>query len=119
MGKSGYKGVEKRKHPRVEYPPASRPTFRTFGYECKVKDISRGGLKFTHLDKKKLAGWVNGTLDLANGRSIDVEGIVVRTESRDMGLSFIKELSDEVIAEIFSQTAAPDSGKSISFGASV
>ena len=92
MGNDKYQGKEKRKHPRVEYPTTNRPTFRTVGYECKVKDISRGGLKFTHLDKKKLEGWVSGTLDLVNGRSIDLEGIVVRTESKDMGLSFIVEL---------------------------
>jgi len=106
MDKTGYKGSEKRKHPRVEYPPSSRPTFRTVGYECLVKNISRGGLKFAHLDKKKLAGWVTGTLDLANGRNIDLEGIVVRTESRDMGLSFIIELPDEVIDSIVRQTEA-------------
>ncbi len=109
MKKSDYNGAEKRKHPRVEYPPASRPTFRTVGYECPVKDISRGGLKFTHLDKKKLEGWVNGTLNLANGRSVDLEGIVVRTESKDMGLSFIVELPDEIIDSILNQIAAPDS----------
>ena len=109
MKKTGYKGTEKRKHPRVEYSPSSRPTFRTVGYECKVKDISKGGLKFTHLEKNKLEGWVNGTLDLANGRSIDLEGIVVRTESKDIGLSFIVELPDEVIDSIVSQIAASNS----------
>jgi len=109
MKKTDYKGAEKRKHPRVEYPPASRPTFRTVGYECKVKDISRGGLKFTHLDKKKLAGWVTGTLNLTNGRSVDLEGIVVRTKSQDMGLSFIVELPDEVIDSLRNQITAPGS----------
>ena len=100
MEESGYSGREKRKHPRVEYPTTDRPTFRTVGYECPVKDISRGGLKFTHLDKKKLEGWVSGTLELANGSSIDLEGIVVRTKSSDMGLSFIVELPDDVIDNI-------------------
>ena len=100
MVNKGYSGPEKRKHPRVEYPAANRPIFRTVGYECKVKDISRGGLKFTHLDKKKLEGWVSGTLELDNGSSIDLEGIVVRTESQDMGLAFIVELPDEVIDSI-------------------
>jgi hypothetical protein len=102
MGTDPYQGPEKRKHPRVECPAETRPTFRTVGYECQVKDISKGGLKFTHLDKKKLEGWVSGTLDLANGQSIDLEGIVVRTASKDMGLSFIVELPDEVIASIIS-----------------
>ena len=108
MDKDGYSGQEKRKHPRVECPPPDQPTFRTVGYECRVKDISRGGLKFTHLDEKKLEGWVSGTLDLASGRSIDLEGIVVRTESRDMGLSFIVELPDEVIDSIVANLDAPE-----------
>ena len=90
----------------MEYPQSLRPVFRTVGYECPVKDISRGGLKFTHLDKKKLGGWVNGTLVLANGRCIELEGIVVRTENKDMGLSFIVELADDIIEDIFSQTSA-------------
>ena len=107
MEKNGYSGQEKRKHPRVEYPTTHRPTFRTVGYECKVKDISRGGLKFTHLEKKKLEGWVSGTLELDNGSSIDLEGIVVRTESKDMGLAFIVELPDEVIDNIVGNLAAP------------
>lgn len=100
MENTGYSGREKRKHPRVEYPASNRPTFRTAGYECKVKDISRGGLKFTRLDKKKLEGWVSGTLELANGSSVDLEGIVVRTESKDMGLAFIVELPEDVMGNI-------------------
>jgi len=103
-----YPGPEKRKHPRVACPPEARPTFRTVGYECQVKDISKGGLKFSQLDKKKLEGWVRGSLDLANGRSIDLEGIVVRTESKDMGLSFIVELPDEVIKDIISNIDKSD-----------
>jgi len=106
MEKEGFSGREKRKHPRVEYPATEQPTFRTIGYECQVKDISRGGLKFTHLDKNKLEGWVSGTLDLANGRSIALEGIVVRTESKDMGLSFIVELPDDVIDGIIKNISA-------------
>jgi len=107
MGTDRYQGPEKRKHPRVEYPTTDRPTFRTVGYECPVKDISRGGLKFTRLDKKKLEGWVSGTLELANGSSIGLEGIVVRTESKDMGLAFIVELPDDVIDDIIGNIAAP------------
>lgn len=102
MGTDTYQGPEKRKHRRVACPSEARPTFRTVGYECQVKDISKGGLKFSHLDKKKLEGWVRGSLDLANGKSVDLEGIVVRTESKDMGLSFIVELPDEVINDIIS-----------------
>ena len=109
MGTDKYQGPEKRKHPRVKYPSAHRPVFRTVGYECKVKDISRGGLKFTHLDKNKLEGWVSGTLDLGNGNRIDLEGIVVRTDSQDMGLAFIVELSEEVMESVLGKTAASKS----------
>lgn len=108
MGENGFSGPEKRKHPRADCLPPDRPTFRTLGYECTVKDISKGGLKFAHLDKKKLEGWVSGTLDLANGSSIDLEGIVVRTESKDMGLSFIVELPDDVIDSIIGNIATSE-----------
>jgi len=108
MEKKGYAGREKRKHPRVACPPPDQPTFRTVGYECQVKDISRGGLRFAHLDKRKLAGWVSGTLALANGSRIDLEGIVVRTESKEMGLAFIVELPDDVIDSIVDNIADPD-----------
>ncbi|MCP3950955.1 MAG: PilZ domain-containing protein [Desulfobacterales bacterium] len=107
MENDNYPGKEKRKHPRIECRPPDEPTFRTVGYKCKVKNISKGGLKFTHLKKKKLEGWVSGTLDLANGSSIDLEGIVIRTASKDMGLSFIVELSDDVIRSIISNMATP------------
>ena len=96
MADPEYSGIEKRKHPRTIYPAAPRPTFQTGGQAFEVMDLSRGGLKFCHRDKIKLKGWVKGTVDLADGHCIEVEGIVVRTESRDMGLSFIGELEKEV-----------------------
>ena len=108
MGTDTYQGQEKRKHPRTECPPPDEPTFRTVGYACKVKDISKGGLKFTHLENKKLEGWVSGTLELVNGSSIELEGIVVRTASKDMGLSFIVELPDDVIDSIVNNITPPD-----------
>jgi len=109
MEKNDYTGPEKRKHPRFEFPPAVRPTFRTAGCKCQVKDISRGGLKFTHLGEKKLEGWIRGTLELAKGHSIDLEGIIVRTENKDMGLAFIVELPEEMLTKILEHiTAAGD-----------
>jgi len=95
-----YNGIENRKHLRTTYPAANRPIFRVKGQKLEIKDISRGGLKFSHRDKIMLKGWVKGTVDLTEGTRIEVEGIVVRIENKDMGLSFIGELEDDVYRKI-------------------
>ena len=100
MGNTEYKGMEKRKHLRTIYPAAKRPTFRTRGEKLKIKDVSRGGLKFCNRDKVKIKGWVEGTIDLTDGTCIKVEGIIVRVEDDDMGLSFIGDLEEDVYRKI-------------------
>ncbi len=100
MGNTEYDGIEKRKHMRIAYPVAKRPTFRARGAKLEVKDVSRGGLKFCHRGKIKIKGWVKGTMDLADGTCIEVEGIVVRVENDDLGLSFIGDLEDDVYRQI-------------------
>jgi hypothetical protein len=96
MGNTEYDGIETRKHIRKTYPATTRPIFRTRGQEFEIKDMSRGGLKFNHPDKININGWVKGTIDLTDGTFIEVEGIVVRIENEDMGLSFIADLKHDV-----------------------
>jgi len=93
-------GIEKRKHERLTFPTTERPIFRSRGEEFEIKDMSRGGLYFCHRDKIKISGWVNGTTDLADGTSVGVEGIVVRFDSTDIGLSFIGDLEDNIYCQI-------------------
>lgn len=100
MEKSGYRGMEKRKHPRITFPSTLRPTFQTDGQAFKIKDISKGGLRFCHRENIKIRGWVKGTMDLSNGSSIELEGIVVRTVDKDTGLWFIGDLEDHVYNQI-------------------
>ncbi len=100
MGNTEYTGIENRKHMRSTYPTAMRPTFRTRGQKLEIKDISKGGLKFSHRNKIIIKGWVKGTLNLADGTRIEVEGIVVRIEDKDVGLSFIGDLEDDVYRQI-------------------
>ncbi len=95
-----YCGPEKRKHIRTIFSAANRPVFRANCEKLEIKDVSRGGLKFCQQGKIKIKGWVNGTISLADGTCIDVEGIVVRTESKDMGLSFISDIEDDVYHQI-------------------
>ena len=100
MGNTEYYGMEKRKHARTIYPTAKQPIFRARGEKLKIKDVSRGGLKFCNRDKVKIQGWVEGTIDLADGTCIKVEGIIVRVEDDGMGLSFIGDLEDDVYHKI-------------------
>lgn len=96
-----YSGIEKRKYDRMVFPAAKRPIFRARGEILEIKDVSRGGLKFCHKDGKiKIQGWVKGTVDLTDGTCVDLEGIVVRVEKMDMGLSFIGDLEDDVYRQI-------------------
>jgi hypothetical protein len=104
MVKAGYRGMEKRKHPRTTYPTGLGPMFQTNGQAFKVKDISKGGLKFCHQEKVKIQGWVKGTMDLSDGNAIELEGIVVRAADKEMGLWFIGELEDHVYNQIADQS---------------
>ena len=100
MVNTEYAGPEKRKHLRMIYPVAARPVFRFRGQKLEIKDVSRGGLRFCCRDKIKIRGWVNGRMDLSDGTRIKVEGVVVRVDNEDMGLSFIGELKDDVYRQI-------------------
>lgn len=100
MGNTQYNGIEKRKHIRTTYPTTNRPTFRARGEKLEIKDVSRGGLKFSHRNKIKIEGWVKGVIDLTDGTCLEVEGIVVRIKNNDMGLSFIGDLEDDVYRQI-------------------
>lgn len=101
METTGYGNSEKRKHLRVTFPPSLRPTFLANGQAFEVEDISRGGLKFIHRDQIRINGWVQGTISLADGTIVDLEGIVVRTTDKHMGLAFINELPDGIYSQIF------------------
>jgi len=92
--------IEKRKYTRLTFPTTERPTFRSRGEEFEIKDMSRSGLSFCHENKIKISGWVNGTIDLADGTSVGVEGIVIRFDSKDIGLCFIGDLEDNVYRQI-------------------
>ncbi len=69
-----YIGIENRKHMRTTYPVAKRAIFRARGQKLEIKDISRGGLKFSHRDEIIIKGWVKGTVDLTDGTRIEGEG---------------------------------------------
>jgi len=95
-----YSGIERRKHVRRIFPANERPIFRSLGVEFEIKDLSRSGLSFNHENNINISGWVDGTIDFADGTSVGVEGIVVRFDSKDIGLSFIGDLEDNVYHQI-------------------
>ena len=104
MGNNEYDGREKRKHMRMIYPAGTRPVFRFRGQKLEIKDVSRSGLRFSCHSQIKVRGWVNGRMDLTDGTSIKVEGIVVRIDNNDMGLAFIGDLEDDVYRRITTLT---------------
>lgn len=108
MADSETNGIENRKHPRSAFPPSLRPIFLSEGQAFEVEDISKGGLKFSHQDKIRIHGWVQGTIGLTNGTIVELEGIVVRTTDKNMGLAFIDELADDIYRKILAISSRSD-----------
>ena len=62
----------------LTYEPEKNPTLRTDGNAYEVTDISEMGLRFYNYSKMDVRHRVFGTVTLLCGKSIDVEGMVVR-----------------------------------------
>lgn len=91
-----YRGVEKRRHPRTKFYVEERPRLRIGVQEFEIIDISEKGVRFVNDKKVGSQGWVNGTIVFPDARSIDIDGIVVRRESGNMGLHLISPIDVEL-----------------------
>lgn len=91
-----YQGVEKRRHPRTQFDAEDRPRLRIGVQEFEVIDISEKGVRFVNDKKIGTQGWVNGTIVFPDERSVDIDGIVVRRESGNMGLHLISPIDFEI-----------------------
>ena len=87
-----YNGVEKRQHPRTIFAAEERPKLKIGVQEFDVIDISEKGVRFVNDKKVGSQGWVNGTIEFADARSIDIDGIIVRRESGNIGLHLISPI---------------------------
>ncbi len=81
-----YNGIERRKHPRVEYPPGRSPRLIINGDTYPVLDISERGIKFQARRKNGFNAAlreVSGRIHFSDDRSAEVEGAIIRVEQSE------------------------------------
>ncbi len=98
---------QKRKHFRLEFPPAERPKLKVGKYELVVLDVSEGGCS-AEVDQSVATAFahvgirVAGVFVFADGEKIDVAGEVLRVISPgrlaivfSKGPSFAKMMAED------------------------
>jgi hypothetical protein len=86
-----YKGIERRKNPRIEYFNIERPRLKIGKHKFEVLDISQRGLKFLNDKEVNLSEHISGKLTFLCGESIDIEGSLIWEQDDDFGL-YLKNL---------------------------
>ena len=89
-----YKGLERRQHPRTRFDSPDRPRLKIGVQEFEVIDISAKGVRFVNDKKVSSKGWINGTIIFSDSKSIDIDGIIVRQESGNLGLHLISPIDE-------------------------
>jgi hypothetical protein len=90
--KQEYKGQERRQHPRTVFESQNRPRLKIGLQEFEVIDISEKGVRFVNDKKVNSEGWINGTIVFSDARRVDIDGIIVRQESGNLGLHLISPI---------------------------
>ncbi len=96
--KDTYDGFEKREFARLAYPSSQRPTLKVKEHELEVFDISEGGLKFLNYMQIKFGKKISGTVKFLSGKSIDINGKIVRQHNNEIGL-LITPISEAILIE--------------------
>ncbi len=113
-----YLGSERRLFFRIIYPPPLRPIFRIPDRVFLVNDISQRGLGVINSNRDKIDWLISGELVFSNMEPIAVEGVVVRRQQDQFGLSIkpaisrnlmdrekqnVEEYLDEILKDIDSR----------------
>ena len=78
------------------YKPHERATLKIGKAAFDVADISEMGLRFFD-DQKEIGQYVQGTLTLLCGESIDIEGMVVRKQQADIYMTVKPPLQRKIL----------------------
>jgi PilZ domain-containing protein len=75
-----------RKHVRIQYPTAARPSLLVDGQACEVLDISEGGVRFRVGDDVALevGDAISGRVRFQRTAAVDVKGTVLRIVGREV-----------------------------------
>lgn len=84
--------VERRRHPRMTYPPGRYPILSVGGCSIPVLDVSSTGLRL--MADGALAGQriVRGALALGDGKAVNIAGKVVRNDDQGLGVKLVTRI---------------------------
>lgn len=90
-------GYERRRHPRVVYPPHCCPVLSMEGRSIPIIDMSTAGLRLSPDVAAPDLRIVRGTVVFDNGQPLPVTGRVVRQDDRGLGLKLVTRIGDRIL----------------------
>ncbi len=93
---------ERRRHYRLRYPEAERPTARINDLDYPVVDISEGGSRLLLAGGRGLRRGQQfaGTVLFPDGETVPIEGVVLRSTEKHMAVQLSKGISQKrMVAE--------------------
>ncbi|MGE0442467.1 MAG: PilZ domain-containing protein [Gemmatimonadales bacterium] len=86
---------------RLVYPLAFRPVLRLDRLRCEVVDLSEQGIRFVHPGPTplKVKEEFKGFLELPTDTGLEVEGLIVRVDGRQVAASLSKGVPFGVMLE--------------------
>lgn len=89
-----YNGENTRQFYRVEYPETESPVLHAAGYELHAINVSEKGGKFLNKGEKQLncGDRVLGKITFSDGKSLPVEGEVLKVFDKEVVICFSKGL---------------------------
>ena len=91
------KYAERREFPRIQHRLPRRPRLHINQQEFEVLDISARGIRFSNSARVQLSDWVRGTLVFSDKSTLDINGIVARTQADTVSLQLITTIPEEMI----------------------
>ncbi|HSO18813.1 MAG TPA: PilZ domain-containing protein, partial [Desulfosarcina sp.] len=88
---------ERRRHPRLVYPPDRRPLLRVQGRQIPVSDLSTAGMCLASDDLLEGVRIVRGSMMLGGRRPVEVSGRVVRQGAHGLGLKLVTRIGDHIL----------------------
>jgi len=88
---------ERRRHPRVVYPPHCCPVLSIEGRSIPIIDMSTSGLRLSPDTLSTDLRIVRGTVLFDDGQPLSVAGRVVRQDDRGLGLKLVTRIGDRIL----------------------
>lgn len=90
-------GSERRRHPRIVYPPYRCPVLSIEGRCIPIIDMSTAGLRLSPDAAATDLRIVRGTVTFDDGQAVSVAGRVVRRDERGLGLKLVTRIGNRIL----------------------